>query len=322
MKINIQYEPVNENHVSAAANLVMSAYYDEKMAVPFLPNEQEFLSYFQKAIGNLFNKGNGVAAVCNNELIGFLAGFEGDEFFGKCKGTYSPLYGHGVKKEYRKSLYQELYKHAANLWVNKSCMTHAITFFAHDRETIDTWFWQGFGLRCVDAIREVVPIYANNPTIIINKTDIGDIPVLAEIHRQHNQYYRNSPIFMPHQEEDPIQDLTDWLEQPNHHLWVAYHGEKPLGYMRIEPSAETFVSEHQDVMNITGAYVIDSERKSGIGALLLGTIQQWLLQNGYPLCGVDFESINTTGSLFWTKYFTPYTYSMVRRIDERILEFV
>lgn len=88
--------------------------------------------------------------------------------------------------------------------------------------------------------------------------------------------------------------------------------------MKIQPDAETFVSKHRDVMNITGAYVLESERKMGIGTMLLGAIQEWFLQNGYTLCGVDFESINITGSRFWNRYFVPYAYSMVRRIDERI----
>lgn len=319
MKLKIEYEPISEKHINAAADLILSAYKEEKMAVPFLPNEQEFSSYFQKAIGNLFNKGKGIAAICNNQLIGFLAGVEVDEFWGKCKGIYSPLYGHGTIKKYRSSLYQELYKHAADLWVKNSCMNHAITFFAHDKETIDTWFWLGFGLRCVDAIREVTPINVSHPSISIRKVDLCDIPSLADIERKLHLYFRNSPIFMPRMEEDPIQHLTEWLKKQNHHLWVAYYDGKPLGHMRIQPNAETFVSEHQNVMNITGAYVVDHERKSGIGAMLLEEIQQWLLQHGYPLCGVDFESINTTGSNFWTKHFTPYTYTMVRRIDERIL---
>lgn len=94
--------------------------------------------------------------------------------------------------------------------------------------------------------------------------------------------------------------------------------KKPVGYMRIQPNGERFISEHPDVMNITGAYILNNERRSGIGVALLATIQRWLIQDGYPLCAVDFESINTMGSNFWTKYFSPYTYTMVRRIDERI----
>ncbi len=318
MDLNIEYEQLDERYIDASVDLVLSSYNEEKIAVPFLPCEQGFLDCLQESIANLFQNGEGIVAICNNRLIGFLAGFEVNELFGKCKGIYSPLYGHGVLREYRSILYKELYRRTADLWVKKSCMTHAITFFAHDKETIDTWFWMGFGLRCVDAIREVKSIDSHNPAIRISKVDVRDILSLSDIHRKHNQYYRNSPIFMPRMEVDPIQDLTEWLEKLNHHLWVAYHDEKPLGYMRIEPNAETFISEHENVMNITGAFVANDKRKSGIGIMLLEEIQQWLLQNGYPLCGVDFESINTTGSSFWNKYFTPYTYSMVRRIDERI----
>lgn len=320
MKHNIQYELINELYVDDAVDLVLSAYKEEKISVSFLPDEQELLKYLQESIANLFRNGTGIVAICNNRLIGFLAGFEANEFFGKCRGIYSPLYGHGVLKEYRSSLFNELYKHVAKMWVEMSCMTHAITLFAHDKKSIDKWFWMGFGLRCVDAIREISPIDSYNQSIDIKKVDDSHIPILADIHRKHNQYYRTSPIFMPNIEEDPIQDLTEWLEKQNHHIWVAYCDEKPVGYMRIQPNAESFISKHHNIMNITGAYVLNDERKSGIGAMLLDETQKWLLQNKYPLCGVDFESLNISGSSFWNKYFTPYTYSMVRRIDERIKE--
>ncbi len=317
--MNIKYEPVNEKYLNAAVALVMTEYEDEKTAVPFLPERKAFLKPLEESIRNLLINGTGVMAISRNELIGFVAGFEVEEFFGKCKGVYSPLYGHGVKKEYRRIVYQHLYQYAAEMWVKKTRLTHALTFFAHDKETIDTWFWQGFGMRCVDAVRKVEPICSNNTTVVIRKANIDDIPVLADIHLQHIRYFRNSPIFMPKTENDPVEELTEWLKEDNHHLWAAYQDEKPLGYMRIEPNAETFVSEHNDAMNITGAYVLDNERKSGIGTMLLGAIQDWLLKNGYPLCGVDFEAINTIGSSFWNKYFTPYTFSLVRRIDERVL---
>jgi len=320
MKPEIQFDQLNEKYVNAAADLVMSAYIEEKIAIPFLPYEKEYLYFFRKLIKNLFNNGIGIVAVRDEELIGFIAGFEVKELFGKSKGIYSPLHGHGGKKEYRSILYQELYTHVAEIWVKNACFTHALTFFAHDTETIDLWFWQGFGLRCVDSICESKRISANNPSnIIIRKTNVLDIPALANIHRQHNMYYRNSPVFMPRIDEDPVQDLANWLKKDNHHLWAAYQDGKPLGYVKIQPGAETFVSEHKDVMNITGAYVLESERKAGIGTMLLGAIQEWLLKNGYALCGVDFESINITGSRFWNKHFIPYAYSMVRRIDERIL---
>jgi hypothetical protein len=41
---------------------------------------------------------------------------------------------------------------------------------------------------------------------------------------------------------------------------------------------------------------------------------------GYTRLGADFESFNPAASGFWLKYFTAYTNSVARRIDDRILE--
>ena len=40
----------------------------------------------------------------------------------------------------------------------------------------------------------------------------------------------------------------------------------------------------------------------------------------YTMLGVDFESINPSGSGFWLKFFHAYTNGVVRRIDERIMQ--
>lgn len=45
-----------------------------------------------------------------------------------------------------------------------------------------------------------------------------------------------------------------------------------------------------------------------------------LTKKGVRYLGVDYETLNLTALLFWSKYFKGYTYSFVRRIDERILD--
>lgn len=41
--------------------------------------------------------------------------------------------------------------------------------------------------------------------------------------------------------------------------------------------------------------------------------------DGIKRIGVDCETINPTAFRFWGKYFDSYTYSFIRRIDERIM---
>ncbi|MFH0993844.1 MAG: GNAT family N-acetyltransferase, partial [bacterium] len=144
---------------------------------------------------------------------------------------------------------------------------------------------------------------------------------IAELHRQHNHYYRETPIFMPNRDEDPLADLNEWFSGENRHLWVAMKGDQAIGYMRIQPQGESVISLHPLMMNITGAYVVPEERGSRCGTLLLDAVSRWGMANGYPLTGVDFESINPAAAAFWMKHFTAYAYSLTRRIDERILNF-
>ena len=89
--------------------------------------------------------------------------------------------------------------------------------------------------------------------VAVKKADVDDIPSVADIHTRHFSYYRSSPIFMDKPIGDPSQDFLDWISKPNHHLWIAFADGELLGYIRIEPDGESFVSRHPSVMKITGA---------------------------------------------------------------------
>lgn len=315
----MKFEMISEEYIDQALNLVLLAYKKEREMIEYLPNAN-YSSILKEKIKNLFENGLGIVALVNGNVVGFLVGYEIQEFWGRCKGIYCPLFGHGAIKENPKEIYQQLYKKAAEIWVEEEIMQHAITLYAQDEITLETWFRLGFGMRCVDGIRAVAPINNKKPEITIKKAEQSDVESLEVIDEKHNKYYRSSPLFMPVKEESSVEHLTRWLNEENHHLWIAYNGDQVIGYMRIEPTGERYIVEHKDVMNITGAYVDPTHRSKGIGVCLLDSIQKWLLSNNYSLCGVDYESFNISGSRFWEKHFTPYTYSLVRRIDERILD--
>ncbi len=317
MNNRIEYLPVNEQHIDEAVKIAIGATAREREFIPFLPGNDS-RDYFYHTIKHLFSEGNGVAALYQNRLAAFLAGFKVDEFHGTNPGIYCPIYGHGSIRENRIEIYRSLYQRAATLWLEKGLRTHAITVFTHDQDLVDTFFWQGFGLRCIDAIRKTSNIDVQSSTVRIEESTVEDAEKLANIHTRANQYYRKSPMFMHRKDTDEILKHIDWLTGYRRHEWVAYRNDIPVGFLKIAPSEETFFSAYPSVMNIKGLYVIENEREKGVGTVLLNTIQKWFIQNNIPLCGVEFESINTLGSRFWMKYFTPYTYSLVRKIDERI----
>ena len=65
-------------------------------------------------------------------------------------------------------------------------------------------------------------------------------------------------------------------------------------------------------------YVNEEYRKDGVGRALVSCLSKTLEKEGAEFLGVDYETLNPTALRFWTKFFSPYTYSFHRRIDERI----
>ena len=71
-----------------------------------------------------------------------------------------------------------------------------------------------------------------------------------------------------------------------------------------------------DAIYLCSALVLPEHRGKGIFQGLLNYAITKLKAEGFDSLGVDFESFNPTASGFWLKYFTAYTKSVVRRIDE------
>ena len=313
-------EIFNSSHVEDAAKLVLDNYLEERKHVNSLPLYENYLDIFCKSINELMSNGIGVAAVQEGRLVGFLSGMAVNAFKGLNRGIYCPIYGHATISEDKRNLYQRMYEKVGDIWVKNGCLSHAITMFAHDRESVDTWFWNGFGHRCVDAIRPLTPVNAGKlPGYSVRRVTIDDADEILPIEREHSKYYSQAPLFMSVFKLPEKQDIIDWLSQEKNYLWAAFDGDRPVAYMKLTSGGETFVSDDAEMLNICSAYSVESARGTGVGALLLSHIINWLSVNGYKRCGVDFESFNRYGSRFWMKHFEPFTFSLFRRLDERIL---
>ncbi len=318
------YIPIQEKYKNEIFNLVEKNYINEKENIPYLPNFKNIEELLNKEIDDLIDNGEGYIALIEDNVVGFIAGYEVDNFFGKNNGIYIPLFGHGALFGAQQDIYQRLYAYSSKKWLEKGYTSHAITIFAHNNEAVVSWFWLGFGMRCVDAIRQSKLIEKLNSEVVINKITEDDITdELIKILIEHDKYYRESPIFMIKDrlsKKETNNELINFLSNKTNVMWVARENDELCGYIQIENYAENFVSDSKDVMNITGLYVKPKYRNKNVGISLLNYVQEYLCNNRIKLCGVDFESINIKGSNFWTKYFTPYTYSLTRRIDERLID--
>ena len=109
-----------------------------------------------------------------------------------------------------------------------------------------------------------------------------------------------------------------WFHKESMRVFAAVSDDKPIGFISVDVTAENFITEHDKMANICGAYFDESCRGKGIAQALLSHIRDTLSGEGITHLGVDCETMNPTALNFWGKYFTPYTYSFARRLDERI----
>ncbi len=316
---NYQISAFLSSHIDDAVKLVELHYEDELKQIQILPAFTNYVDNIKKSLNYLSVHGVGISILSNQKLIAFMVGYPVDELFGKEKGIFVPAFGHGsLLKDSELEIL--LYEKSAQKWVEQKIFTHAISIFAHDDMLLNLYFDLGFGKRCADAIKKVdYQQKIIHPYQFIEiKSDLSHL--LVDIHKEHHLYYRSSPIFMPNQDEDALKDLNEWLSISDHHMFALLKNLDVIGYIRYQNHGESIFSIHQTMKNITGLYVLPKYRNQGIGKILLAELESSIENNDIKRLGVDFETINPKAYRFWSKHFNVYAYSLVRRIDERIMD--
>lgn len=304
-----------EEWMTKAAELVLEEYQQERSFVPVLPERPRIPD-----LAWLAKNGLGVAAVEGERLLGFLSacGPWKPVFCTRdVSGVFSPANGHAAIREDRGRIYQRLYQAASEKWVRAGAASHTITFYAHDTDGQNALFRFGFGMRCMDLIRDISEITA------------PEIPGLRIIEcKQSNQllplrtglvkHFSDSPMFMHHTAED-LQQFLARRESDPPRTFAAEMDGRLVAYIEICEEGEHFCTGEAAMANICGAYCLPEYRGTGITQWLLSKMIRILTGEGITRVGVDCESINPAAAGFWRKYFAEYTHSLVRRIDENAL---
>lgn len=309
---------LTQNHLEEAGKLFLSNLEEERQAAPFLPKDAPLPD-----LSEFCNNGLGVALTEQGKLLGYLGCYAPWEnaFTTTAKGTFSPIHAHGAAVENREKIYALLYQKAARLWVREGIASHSIGLFFHDRKALSSFFWNGFGLRCVDAMRPMkslgLPV---TPGYAYRELAGRERERILPLRRGLLEHLSSSPCFMRHPPKEEEKELRESL-QGDTRIFAAFHDGKPAAFLELRGEGENFLTEAPSVKNICGAYCLPSHRGNNVMQSLLEQVISVLGAEGYQALGVDFESFNSAGSRFWLKYFTPYTGGVVRRIDENVFRF-
>jgi GNAT superfamily N-acetyltransferase len=256
------------------------------------------------------------AALEDGQLVGYLAAWLVDDFrrAGR-KAAYCPEWGHAALPGQEQFVYRALYRLAAERWTESGCQMHAITVLADDQLAEKTWFWNGFGLAVVDAVRPARSLGISSPCPFhLTKAVARDIPVLCALDDEHWRHYTRSPIYMaPHPGWDADQ-AGAFLAHPQNSVWLAWDGSSPAGFIRFAAVDRDSVDilEVEGVVSITGAYIRPAYRSQGVAIHILDRALQDYASQEFTCCAVTFESFNPEAAAFWPRYFEPVCYSLFR----------
>ena len=307
----MQIVDFKESHIQDASCIALANYNEETAIVKALPTVSEVpdLTCFAQ-------NGLGVAAIDNGKTIGYLCCYApwDNAFDSAAMGTFSPMHAHGAIKENRGRIYKYLYQAAAEKWVKRGIAYHALALYAHDDEAINAMFTYGFGLRCMDVMRDLEPIATTEYSGIIYK-EFSDPLIIRSLRKDLSNHLGASPCFMKSSDED-FENRLKRAESRGTRLFGAFDDSGIIAFVEVGDDGENFATETFGTKNICGAYCLPPYRGKDIFRNLLNHVVSVLKSENYARLGVDFESFNPTAYGFWLKHFEAYTKSVVRRIDE------
>lgn len=304
-------------HIESAMQIALQNYNEERGHVPALPPVDavpDLTPFSDNCLG--------VAAFDGCKMVGFLCAvgpFQNAFRSTDAVGVFSPMGANGAVGSKRAEVYARMYQAAGEKWARAGASSHAVCLYAHNKEVQEQFFRYGFGMRTVDAIRGMDEIEVSP----CGKYDFSELPPeeilnVLSLENMLDEGYMTSPFFMFREKENETEFLKKYKHFQSVYV-IAKHQNKIVAFMRAELDGENFICDTHGYLHVKGAYCLPEHRGKGINKVLLNMLIQKLNDRGYIRLGVDFESINPSGSRFWLKYFDAYTYGVVRRIDEHAI---
>ncbi len=316
MALALEIVPFREELLQPAAALWVDGFRRQREAVPILPDGLLDVGRVARNVAGLWQAAPMWAALHQGRLVGYLGAYMVEEFRNTTyRASYVPVWGHAVLEGHAAQVYRALYRPASASWRNAGCKVHALTLLAADVEAREVWYWNGFGLSGVDAIRPIDGL-GEPPAagVQVRQARVEDAEIIAALEVEHCRHYSQPPILMapPHASDAP--QYREFLGQPENSVWLALRDGEPVGYLRFERStfgATDIVQSETTIVN-SGAFLRPQARGLRAAPAMLDAALRHYAALGFQRCSVDFESFNPEAAYFWMKYFTPVCLSVQR----------
>jgi GNAT superfamily N-acetyltransferase len=305
-----EIQPLEERHLSAAADLLTRRHARHRTAEPLLGEVDA-----EAAIGEALGKEGaaGLVALRDGGVAGYMIGRP---------ATNEHWPGHAFVDQAAHAaddpeIVRDLYRALSERWAKSGIEMHLARVPATP-EQLDPWYRLGFAQMQVDAIREpggrsVAP----PPGVTIRRGSLDDLDAIVDTQSTLIwEHQRTAPVFTGISVPSRDAMRQAWSEwEPDDVLFVAEREGRMIGHSLYYPApAELGVPPRS--VRLASSAVIPSERGSGLGVALAEQGMAWAAEAGYAAVTTDWRVTNLLASRFWpARGFRPTFIRMMRIIQ-------
>lgn len=318
-----------KKYLDDLVELFIGNYKEIREKNPLLPIKYGTYEGIKPSISWMLNNCNGVIALKDGKVVGYMSSLILNHFKGSNRGAYTPEFAHSSTEVDKVRIYNlmraELWKKLANL----ECTVHSITLLDDDTLKND-FFMASYGLLVMDVMNTVDQLIDTTAGNLSDKytariASASEIESIKPLVLSYRDYMSGPPIFNNLGVEDIDVMLERWFMEEKRSVWVVEShvgaSTEIIGFANLitDPDNASYVVRDSTILGISGTFILSEHRNGGAGSALYNTASLWAKQNGYDKISVDFESANPLALKFWLNHFVPVTYSLVRYIDDRLI---
>lgn len=303
-------------HLLPAAALVAAAAERQRRRIPALPEAWSDPEHVARALAGLTERGAGLAALDDGELVAFHLALSIDGRGGRF--SYTPDIAHAAPADPAARVRSRLYAELAAGWVRDFCTEHVITVPAGDDVALAAYARLGFGHHVVDLVADLRPIEAGPPPegVTVRRATAADAAALMELDGALRRHLEATPIFIRLAAQPPLEIHRRRLDDESIATFLAEREGAAVAFVRIGPCATDVAMGVRDpgTASVTGAFTRPELRGLEVSSGLLAAAVDWARDAGYARWAVDHESANLEASRFWARHATPVAISLSRRL--------
>jgi GNAT superfamily N-acetyltransferase len=316
----LQLTEFERDHVEQAAQLLAARHATDRARQPLLPARFEDSAECRPQIEKSFDKGDGVAALRDGRLMGYLLSQSTPAHDPQRRASVM-LGGHAIAAGEGAETYREMYAVLAPSLLRRGIFAHQVVVPSSDELAMEAWFSLSFGERMHVAHRGLEDVSGAEAGVDISMASPEEADDVWDLFRGLGYYNTTSPLFIPDVYDDSAwrTELDKSLQDPATAFWVARQGGQAAAVMYIGPTREAIFDRPEGTANLNIAFARKAARQGGVGTALLRRCVGWARHNGNVGISLDFFTFNILGSRFWLGHgFRPMATILERSIDPRI----